>query len=180
MKKIVLGLILGLVISGCSSSWHIQKAKKICPECFDMDTTIKEIVFKLDTVIHLDTNILVLLPRDTVKIEKLIPINRNFKKIIKKQGIITTEVEAIKGMLRINSYLDSSFIYNLQTEIRVKDAIIKELREVKIKQTVTIEKQKTELKWYQKAYSWLRYALMFIAALLFVAIIIKVIKWIKK
>ena len=137
-----------LLLFGCSANYHVKKAREKCPECFTSDTTITNVVqVKRDTIIKLDTMIRVFLPADTVTINKLIPISRNFDKIIKKQGIITTEVEAVKGMLKVNSYLDSSFIYNLQAEIRIKDAKITTLKEKIIQNEIVIDKQISWLKW---------------------------------
>lgn len=174
ISKFFIVLILGLILGGCSVSkramWHVKKAEQLDPSIFKLDTIInKSIIVKLDTVIKLDTNINVILPRDTVKIEKLIPVNRNFNKVVKKQGIITTEAEAIKGMLYINSYLDSSFIYNLQTEITIKDAKIKELNTIVRQKTVIIEKQISWLK-------WLKIALIILIGLILLTLIIKIVK----
>ena len=98
MKRFSL-FILVLIFSGCSSTYHVNKAREKCPECFELDTTITEVVFKKDTIIKIDTNILVLLPRDTVKITKVIPKYVTFEPITRKNGIITVEVFVNKGEL---------------------------------------------------------------------------------
>lgn len=172
MKKILKFVLIALLLNSCSASWHIKKAKEKQPELFKADTTIETIIQKLDTVIYLDTNIIVQLPRDTVKIEKLIPISRNFDKVTKRQGIITTEVEAIKGMLKVNSYLDSSFIYRLQDSIRIKNAKITKLQKVSINQEITIQQQRTLI-------DWLKIILFSILGLIVIVIFLKLLSYIK-
>ena len=99
------------------------------------------------------------------------------KKIVKKQGIITTEVEAIKGMLKVNSYLDSSFIYNLQTEIRIKDAIITNLKEVTTEQSITIKNQKSLIKQLKSNLKWI---IIVVLSILIIGVGWKFWKWVKK
>lgn len=150
MKNLTFYLIVIILFSSCSANWHIRKAKTKCPECFKQDTVINETqIIKLDTTIYLDTNINVILPRDTVKIEKQIPkfINYSFNKIIKTQGIITTEAELKNGNLEIISYLDSSFVYRLQDSIRLEKAKTIKLSKIVIEKDVIIEKQTSWIKW---------------------------------
>jgi hypothetical protein len=165
---------------GCSSSWHVRKAKEKCPECFTSDTTINEVVFRLDTVINIDTTIKVILPRDTVRIEKLIPKNVYFEPIYQKNGIINVEVFIEKGELNIVSYLDSAMLYDIEMEIEVKDSII-------IHQSIIIDNQYNDIqkkdKWIDKAKKWGKIAIIIIGliiSLLIVVIIIRIIKWGKK
>jgi hypothetical protein len=156
-NKIFIVLVLGLMLSGCSSSWHIKKARKICPECFEMDTTITELVIKKDTIIRLDTLILVALPPDTIKIDSLIfkTLKPNIKPFTKKEGIITTKVEMIRGRLFVTSFLDSTYLYRLRESIRIKDAQITILKKESVKQTVIIEKQNKLIKWVKIVSVWL-------------------------
>ena len=177
MKRISF-IIIVLIFSGCSTTWHVNKVRDKCPECFDLDTTITELVFKRDTVIKLDTNILVFLPEDTVfidtTIKKLKPYS--FKPIYAKNGIINIEASMKRGVLKLKSYLDSTMIYHLEAEILVRDALITEQRTIMTNQTITIEKQENELKWYQK---WLRigkFVLIGLAVLLIVGIGYKIYK----
>ena len=182
MKKYFFILILGLIISGCSSSYHIKKAKNICPECFKQDTSITELVFKRDTIIKIDTNILVLLPRDTVFIDttirKLKPYS--FKPIYAKNGIINVKVFMTRGVLKVTSHLDSAMIYRFQDSIRVKDAIISNLKEVTIEQSIVIKDKKTLIQRLKSNQKTLINTLIGVIILISVGIIIKFIKWIKK
>jgi len=177
MKKIFVVLILGFMLSGCSTNWYIQKAKVKCPECFELDTTINQVVFTLDTIIKIDTNILVLLPRDTVRITKLIPKTSKTQYIKKKNGIITVEVFINKDKINIVSFLDSALWYKYQDEILIKDAIIHDLKTVTVKQNVIIKKQKKTLKDYLK---WIKAGIIILIVLLLFGIGYKFYKWIKK
>jgi len=182
MKKLTFYLIAILFLSSCSATWHVNRAKKIDPLCFKYDTTINEIVFKLDTVIKIDTTILVLLPRDTVRIDTVIKeLKRySFKPIYAKNGIITAKVSMNNGILHVSSYLDSTIWYHYKDEILIRDALITKLKTINTKQTITIQKQDKSLKWYQKVLNIGKYVLIGVVALLLIAIVIKLIKWIKK
>ena len=176
MKNLTIIIVL-VILSSCSASWHVKRAKWKDPSLFEVKTETIINITKRDTLIRLDTLISIVLPRDTVTIEKLIPINRNFEKIVKKQGIITTEIEAVKGLLKVNSYLDSSFIYNLQTEIRIKNAIITNLKQVTKEQTITIEKQKSLIEGFKSNLKWI---LIVVCSVLVLGVGWKFWKWVSK
>lgn len=177
MKQFFIILILGFMLSGCSTNWYIQKAKLKCPECFELDTTISQTVFTLDTIIKIDTNILILLPRDTVKIIKLIPKTNEVQYIKKKNGIITVEVFINKDKVNIISFLDSAIWYKYRDEIIIKDAIIHDLKTVTVKQNIIIKDQKKTLKDYLK---WIKGGVIILIVLFVFGIAFKFYKWIKK
>ena len=172
-------IILVFILSGCSTSFHIKKAQEKCPECFELDTTITYLVFKLDTVIRIDSTFLILLPRDTVKIDTVIRKLKpySFKPIYDKNGIINVEVSMIRGALKIRSYLDSAMLYRLQDSIRIKDAIITNLTEVTIKQGIIIKEKKTLI---ERLKSNIQYGfiVLFVIACLFMSY--KIYKFFKK
>lgn len=143
MRSFFIIFIFGLSLVGCKSSWYIEKAKEKCPECFELDTSIQEIVFKLDTTINIDTTFLIYLPTDTVRIEKLIPKNVKLEPVYEKNGIINVEVSANNGKLEILSYLDSTMWYRLQDSIKIKNAIIKRNKTIIYKQNIVIKENET-------------------------------------
>ncbi len=175
-------VILGLILSGCSASFHVRKAKQKCPECFKLDTTINEVVIKKDTIIKIDTNITILLPRDTASIDttikKLKPYS--FKPIYIENGIINVEVSMNFGNLIVNSWLDSTMVYRYQDSIRIKDAIIINLREVMINQNIIIKNQKGLIERLKSNKKTIVSVLIGLIVILIIGIIIKFIRWIKK
>jgi len=178
MNRFFIIIILGLILSGCSTNWYIGKAKKKCPDCFNLDTTINEIVFKLDTTIKLDTFIWIKLPADTIKIDSIIfrDIKPSFPKIIKKNGIITTEISMLKGELKVKSYLEDSLYYHLKDSIRIKDALIYKLKTINIKQNITIKEQKNK---YDNTIKWLKLIGILIIIMFLTGLLIKWSKWTK-
>lgn len=177
MKYVSL-IVIVLLLSSCSASWHIKKAIEKDPESFKSDTTITKIVFKTDTIITLDTIISIILPRDTVKIDSLVfrTIRPSFKKITKKNGIITTEVSMYKGVLKVNSFFDSSMVYNLRMKIRLKDAKIRELITINTRNEVTIKNQETKLKTFL---NWIKWIGISLGVLIVLSVVYKLYKWIK-
>ena len=183
MKKIII-LIIGLsfLFSGCSTSWLVKKAKKRCPECFKQDTTINSITTKKDTIIHLDTLISIILPRDTVTIDttinKLKPYS--FKRIHAKNGIINVDVWMNKGTLHVSSFLDSAMLYQFNDSIRIKNAIITNLKETVINQEIIIEDEKSSKIRFKELFQYSKYIIAFLLLIFLIGLIIKYIKWVKK
>jgi hypothetical protein len=178
MNRFFIIIILGSILSGCSANWHIQKAKKKCPDCFNLDTTINEVVFKLDTIIKLDTFIWIKLPTDTIKIDSIVfkEIKPSFSKITKKNGIITTEVSMLKGELKVKSYLEDSIYYHYKDSVRIKNALIYELKTINIKQGITIQEQENK---YNNIVKWLKLIGAIIISMFIIGLLIKWSKWIK-
>ena len=181
-NSIFIIVILGLVLSGCSASFHVRKAKLKCPECFELDTTINEIVIKKDTVIYLDTNITILLPRDTASIDttikKLKPYS--FKPIYVENGVINMEISMNYGNLIVNSWLDSTMVYRYQDSILIKDAIISNLREVIVEQGIVIKEKKTLIERFKSNLKTIKFVLIGLVLVIIIGIVIKFIRWIKK
>ena len=149
MRYTIFYLVVMILLSSCSAGWHIKRAEWKDPGIFEPKTdTVIEKVYS-DTTIVIDTIISVTLPRDTVKIDSLVPItsDMSFDPILKKNGIITTRVEMIKGRLLVESYLDSTLLHRLQYEITIRDALITELTTINNQNTVIIEKKETLLNW---------------------------------
>jgi len=179
MKNLTFYLIVILLFSSCSASWHVKRAEWKQPDIFKSKTdTIIKIEYS-DLLVKLDTIINVILPRDTVKIDSLVfrTLRPSFDKIVKKNGIITANVWMVKGRLNVETYLDSAMIYLLQTKIRVKDAKIKELKIINNENTVTIEKQSTKIKTFL---IWLKWIGIAVGSLVVLVIIYKIYKWIKR
>lgn len=182
MKQIIRFIIIGLILSGCSSSYHIKKAKQKCPECFKTDTTINEIVFKLDTIIKIDTNILVFLPTDTARIDTVIKKLKpySFKPIYVKNGIINVKVSMTRGVLKVSSHIDSAIWYRYRDEILIKDAIIHDLKTVTVKQNITIKEQKSFIQRLKTNAKWFKYIIVGIISLIIIGLGFKFYKWINK
>ncbi len=172
-------LILGLILTGCSASYHIQKAERKCPSCFDRDTTIVNQIIKRDTTIKIDTNIVIEFKVDTViqetPIKKLKPYS--FKPVYHENGIINAEVWMKKGILSISSWLDSTMMYRLEAEITLKDAIIYELRQEVFENKITIIEKENALNRFKKYLKWIIIGLV---SLLFLAVCFRVYKWANK
>ncbi len=182
MRRLLFVFLLGLVLSGCSTTWHINKARDRCPECFTQDTTITEIVVKRDTVIRIDTNIIILLPRDTAKIDTMIKKLRpySFKPVYAKNGVINVEVSMTRGTLSVISHLDSTFIYRYRDSIRIRNAIISNLRTVTTEQNIIIQKEKKAKERFKSLLLYAKYVIVGLLLFIVVIIIMKLIKWLKK
>lgn len=182
MKKLIVILILGSILSGCSASWYLKKAEKKCPECFERDTTINNNIIKKDTIIYIDSTFLIYLPTDTIRIS--IPFedlnSLNTDTIKSNDGIINTEITVSDGAVHIMNNLDSAIIYRLQDSILIKDAIISNQKEVIIEQGITIEKERTLKERFKSAKKWLLYIIYGIVILICFGLILKFVRWIKK
>lgn len=179
MKNLTFYLIVIILFSSCSGTWHLNRAKYKSPELFTekIDTIIN--LTRLDTTIFLDTLINVILPRDTVKIDSLVfkTLKPSFNVITKKNGIITENIWMNKGRLYSETYLDSALWYQYQDSIRVKDAKIYELRTINTKQTVTIKNQETKLKTFL---NWIKWIGISLGVLIVLAVLYKLYKWIRR
>jgi len=139
MNKFFIIIILGLIISGCSASWHIRKAEQKCPECFAQ----KILVEYRDTTINIDTTFLIefkdYLTIDTVPvityekeyIDKIVKILPTFDTIIKDERGLTAKIWMKKGNLQAKFSIDSSYIFHLQDSIIILNKIITQTNTVK-------------------------------------------------
>ena len=140
MNKFFIIIILGLIISGCSASWHIRKAEQKCPECFAQ----KILVEYRDTTINIDTTFLIefkdYLTIDTVPvityekeyIDKIVKILPTFDTIIKDERGLSAKIWMKKGKLQAKFNIDSSYIFRLQDSIIVLNKIITKTNTVKV------------------------------------------------
>jgi hypothetical protein len=173
-------IILSLLLSGCSATWHIQKAVQKKPNILKTDTIVKNITTKRDTTILLDTNITVLLPRDTVRIERILSKYVTLDPIKEKNGIITVEACINNGKLNILSYLDSTMIYRYKDSLLIKDAIISNLREITVEQGVIIEEKELLIDRLKNNALRLKYIIMIVIILIILGLGFKFYRWINK
>jgi len=187
MKKIIFVLFLVFILSGCSTTWYINKAEKICPECFKQDTNIINKITKRDTVIYVDSTFLIpfndsLNVNEPIKYKDSIIYIKDFNSdtIIKTKDGIEAKIWIKDSSINATFKIDSTLEYQLKDTIRIKDAIINNLREVVIYKGIIIEEQEKELKWYEKVLNIGKFVMIGLSILIVVAIIIKIVKWIKK
>jgi hypothetical protein len=136
--------ILLILFSSCSGSWHIQRAEKLCPECFKSEVQIeyKDSIIYRDTIIELSFNdFLELDTTPDIRYEKVYIDNKI--KILPTFDTIITEVRGLdariwmnKGNLGYRFTIDSTTYYQLKDSISVLNKIITQTNTVKIeKQT---------------------------------------------
>ena len=124
------------------------------PESFKTDSTIVTKIITEDTTIFVNVPVMVELPKDTVRIVKKLPCKINpIDDIYQRNGIIYMKLSIRNNTIHAESWLDSTFIYQLQDSITVKDGKITYLKTVTKEQIVIIEESKTfkeKLKYYTK------------------------------
>jgi hypothetical protein len=176
MKKHFIVLILGLVLSGCSTSWHIKKAEQKCPECFEssLDTIIN--IIKKDTIIKIDTTILLDFS-DYIEIDEPIKIRDTIVKLKPfisdvitktKEGVIV-KIWVKNNRILANIDIDTSLRFHYKQQLRLKDALIQRHVEV-IREKNTIIKEKT------KFLDWFKLGLILLGVLVLTYILIRIFK----
>jgi len=153
MNRILIVFFSIIILSGCSSSklasYHIKKAKKSCPECFEQTYRIE---YK-DTIIYKDTTIELLLSDfleidttpvikfETEYVDKIVKIYPTFDTIIKSNKGLTAKIWMKRGRLNASFDVDSTLIHELKDSIRV---LIKETT----KTNTVITEEKTDVRKY--------------------------------
>lgn len=133
-------LILLILFSSCSGSWHIQRAEKLCPECFKSEIQIeyKDSIIYRDTIIELDfTDFLELDTTPDIRYEKVFIDNKikilpTFDTIITEKRGLIANIWMNKGKLGYRFEVDSTTYYQLKDSISVLNRIITETNTVKI------------------------------------------------
>lgn len=147
MKTILIGII-ALLLSSCSAQWHLQRALEIDPTIIKSTSIKLTEVHKRDTLIFINRPVILAMPRDTARIDSTVftDIKPSFGPIVKKQGIVTLTVEMIEGRLKAFATVDSTMIYDLKFQVRIKDAIIDRQTTVIKENTIVIDKYEGLLK----------------------------------
>ena len=178
MKNIFIVFIFGLILSGCSASWHVQRAKQLDPDIFNtkLETKIVNIKVPLDTTLkfHLKDKLYLDTLIDIRYIEKVvnnkINILPSFDTVIKQNNGLTAKIWMNEGQLYANLELDSIFYYNL------KDSIRAEIKQEKEITTIITKKERTFKDWFKITL----FVVVFIIAILLIGGFIKFVKWINK
>ena len=148
MKNLLITLVITLVIilSGCSSSWHLRQALNKDPEIIDVkaDTIFEEKITYRDTLIRINKKDTIKIVSDTIKLDSIVfeKIKPSFEpiRISSDDSIAHALISMTDGKLKINVWakmdtilawkdsviLKNKIIQNKQTVIREKSAIIKE------------------------------------------------------
>jgi len=136
-----------LLFAGCSGNWHLQRAEKLCPECFKSDITVqyKDSIIYRDTLIELSINDFLELDTtpniryEKVFIDKKIKILPTFDTIITEKRGLIANIWMTKGTLHATFEVDSSLIYLFQDSITVLNKIITQTNTVKIEKQGTFK-----------------------------------------
>jgi hypothetical protein len=140
MRIVFQFLILGLIVSGCSARWHIQRAEQKCPDCFKSDVVVqyKDSIIYRDTTIELSINDFLELDTTPViryekqYIDRKVIITPAFDTIIKEDRGLTAYIWMKQGRLKARFIIDSTLIYNYRDSITVLNKIIERTNTVKI------------------------------------------------
>jgi len=132
MNKFFIIIILGLVIQGCSATWHINKALQKDPDIITTKTIIRNVRQKIaiDTVIHIPVKDFLFFADmpdilyDTVFIDKKIKLLPSFDTIVKDTSGTTVKIWMKKGRLFAEINTDKSIEYHLKDSINILNKII--------------------------------------------------------
>jgi len=147
MKRILTLFLAAILLSSCSASWHIKKAKNKCPECFSDSIIVeyKDSIIYRDTLINisfqdfLEVDTVPEIKYDTVFVDKVKKILPSFDTIILEKNGLKTNVSMFKGRLFVRTDVDSSYIFELKDSIKILNKETTKTETVIVKEKSTIK-----------------------------------------